>query len=246
MPILIDLVRIFLKDSPETNELDQTFEFKDRDIELACNLAISDWNTTPPLIRPQKLETFICIDWLVIATAINCLSTLVPLNARNQLAYSDGGITVDRWNKAPIYMAIIQYWQPILEKKKVAFKYAQNVASFAGSVASPERYMGLYPIDISMAASVNVKPPPKPKPQPKPVTVFFTKADWQSLDGDRWSFAVKHNLRGDVDIRLTDPGTKEDLRSRARIYFNSDNTVLLAVSKRPDGRFDARAVVYRI
>jgi len=249
MPALIELVRIFLKDSPSVNELPEAFDFDDREIAVACDMAISDWNTTPPLIRPQKLETFIARDWLVVATAINCLQTLVFLNARNQLAYNDGGITVDRWNKAPVYMSIVQYWKPILEEKKKALKYAMNVAATSGMVLSSEFTMWKY-MDhwqgIGLTVPINVKPPKAPKQPPKPVTIHFVKGDWTSIEDGTYTCVLRHNLGGNVDIRLTDPGTREDLRSKAKIVFKTDNSILLTVPKFPDGRFDGQALVYKI
>jgi hypothetical protein len=137
---LITLVRIILRDAPHFNKLTETFTFTDEEILVAASMAADDWNTTPPPVYPMDIakERFYAPNWLIDMTVLKCMEMLVNQNVANQLAYQDGGITVDEWDKAPKYQAIIDRSLPRLEQKKRELKYSMNAALFAGFVPSSE------------------------------------------------------------------------------------------------------------
>ena len=254
---IITMVRTFLKDVPMHNELREACDFTDEQIEFGVNMAISDWNITPPFIRAASLDRFPSVSWLTVAAGIWCLESQVILAIRNDIPYSDGDATVQPWGgKAQMYMAYIDRWKALIEDKKFKLKYAMNVASLYGTVLSAEftvwNHMALYP---GLASSINlstdvarIAPTPHLDPPPRPHTLTFNQGDSWTLDPERnrWVMPVRHNIREMVDFRIIDLRTNEDARSRVQVTFNTNNTLTVAVTQHPDGRFEGQITVFAI
>lgn len=258
---IIELVRKFLRDTPKLNELKRVQESTDDDIKLALNMAISDWNSTPPLITPSRLDNFPSMDWLIVASAMFILQSAGILNYRNDLAYSDSGITVNPWSKGPQYFNTAGMWANMSENKKRELKIALNYATTFGVVRTAEYmywdYAGLYSgpqydnAGYAIAGSApNTDTPINPA---MPVTPSrsnpfdFTIASWRP-DPPNSVFYLDfyHNLMSDVDVRLINPTTKMDLRNKVGIMFESKTTVRLTVPMIPDGRLDGQIVAFKL
>jgi|GEM_PF-3435682 len=136
----ITLVRAILRDSPIHNEIKNSFEFSDDEILVALNMAVDDWNTTPPPIYAMDLakDKFYVPNWLIDMTVIRCLEMLINKNIANHVAYSDGGGQFEEYDKAPMYQAIIDRNLPRLEQKKKELKYSMNIGLVTGAIVSSE------------------------------------------------------------------------------------------------------------
>lgn len=277
--VLMHLIRIFLRDNPKLNALLKKEETDDTMLKLAINMAISDWNTTPPMIAPVGLSNFPCVDWLIIASSMFVLQSAGVLHYRNDLQYNDNGTAVNPWSKGPQYTSLAGMWSQMVQEKKISYKVAMNYANTFGIVKSPEYrmwdYSGLYagalfndfgtgtssaaPGIDSMGNPIppgTVTPQPQPSqptplPQPQAPTKTppfkFTLSDWgHNPAADRYEILFPHNLNTDVDVRITDPVTGEDYRSRCSIRFVNRNLVTLGVPVNPDQRFEGQVIAFAI
>ena len=260
--VIIDMARKFLRDTPKLNELRGIKETDDDVFKLAINMAISDWNSTPPLIGPVGLQNFPSFDWLVICTAMFVLQSAGVLQYRNELAYNDAGTSLNPWSKCPAYFTVAGMWSQMCEQKKRDYKTALNYAKTFGIARTSEYmmwdYSGLYtgvPGDnvrgsgpLAVAGGVlGESNPVKPTNTHQRLPINFTIAQWES-DGPSMTYFINlnHNFMAEVDLRITDPTTGGDLRNKAQIFFGSSNTIKLVVPMQPDGRFDGNAIVFKI
>jgi hypothetical protein len=258
---VINLVRKFLRDTPKLNELRKVQESTDDDIKLAINMAISDWNSTPPLIAPSRLENFPSMDWLVVATAMFILQSAGILQYRNDLAYNDSGITVNPWSKGPQYFNTAGMWAQMVENKKRELKTAINYSITFGIVRTAEYmywdYAGLYSGPQYDNAGYNISGttpntdtlinPAMPTTPSRSNPFDFTISSWTPDPANSvYILNFYHNLMADVDVRIIDPITGMDLRNKVGIQFGSKTTVRLSVPMIPDGRLNGQIVAFKI
>jgi hypothetical protein len=133
----VSLVRAFMRDYPELNRLIQGSEHSDRMIAWAIMDALSDFNTTPPLIGPFQLSHFPSKHILLRGTVISLLESLGMLMTRNQLTFSDGGIQVGISDKSNLLMSWISLFTNKYEEKKKLLKISLNIeGGWGGGVHS--------------------------------------------------------------------------------------------------------------
>ncbi len=61
---------------------------------------------------------------------------------RNQISYSDGGITIGKWDNASLMMAFVQMLRSTYEEKKKQLKVALNIqGAWGGAVSSEYAYI---------------------------------------------------------------------------------------------------------
>jgi hypothetical protein len=258
---LIELIRRFLRDTPKLNELRGVFESDEFDIKLYINMAISDWNNTPPLISPVGLDNFPCPNWLILAPVVYAVRSAAVQHYRNELPYNDSGITVDPWSKGNPYMKFADTLSQYVENQKRDFKYALNLASTFGVVRSPEYlvwdYAGLYtgPQFDNRGSSYQAlagtgagTPVPDYMPPSSTAPFNFGIEAWQADVGNNVFFLIfTHGLLANVDIRITDPVAGIDLKSKMLgIQYLDQNNVKLTVSLAPDGRLAGQMIAYKI
>jgi hypothetical protein len=258
---LISSIRKFLRDTPKLNELRRVQENTDDDIKLAINLAMSDWNSTPPLISPARIDNFPAMDWLVLASSMFLLQSAGILNYRNDLAYNDSGITVNPWSKGPAYFSTAGLWAQIVENKKREFKIAYNYAITFGVVRTAEfmywDYAGLYSgpqydnsgYQIGGTAPNTDTPinPAMPVTPSRSNPFDFTIATWRpDPPNSVFTLDFYHNLMSDVDVRIVDPISGMDLRNKIGIQFISKTTVKLTVPMIPDSRINGQIVAFKL
>lgn len=107
----IAAVRAILLDHPQLNRLTAGRETSDGMIAMAANMAISMFNTMPPVFaNPYSFTNFPSVAWLTIGTIGWVLSSSAILRHRNQLSYQDGGITVDTENAQGMTQLGQQWW----------------------------------------------------------------------------------------------------------------------------------------
>ena len=127
-------LRLFLRDTSQTNRLLREKESDDEMLEFAIEMAISDWNATPPHIGTTTIMNFPSLFMLMHGAAIQILTSQGILQARNELSYNAGGSSFIRSNKSNHYMQ----WAVNLDNKyqlnKRQMKIAQNVKRGWGGV----------------------------------------------------------------------------------------------------------------
>jgi hypothetical protein len=124
---MIAYVRLYLRDFPELNRLTQGYEHSPRMIAWAIVDALDDWNATPPFIGTIGIENFPSKSLLCRGATIALLESVGLLQTRNQLNFSDGGISVSVSDKAPLIMSWLQMFKQSYEDKKTRFKSSANV-----------------------------------------------------------------------------------------------------------------------
>jgi hypothetical protein len=137
-------LRSFLRDDPVLNELLEGKESTDGQMKQAIFDAIEDWNTTQPPLGVIDIASHPSPRLLIRGAAIEILDSAAIYYARNQLPYSDGGISVDDKNKMPLFhakIAALSDGPRGYEAKKVALKKTRNIAAGFGSV--PSEYSGI-------------------------------------------------------------------------------------------------------
>lgn len=122
-----EYLRLFLMDTEELNRLLRRKEIDDRRLDLAIQLAISDWNTTTPLIGSVSIGNFPSFYLLIHGAAIQCLKMAGLYQSRNELTYNSGGSSFIRSNKTAYYQSWIQNFSSEYEVKKQNIKIQQNV-----------------------------------------------------------------------------------------------------------------------
>lgn len=143
--ILMRQLREFLRDDPTLNELIEGKESSDGQMKQAILDALEDWNTTPPILASVTVATHPSRRLLVRSAAIEILVSMGIYFARNDLTYSDGGVTVADKNKAPMYAQYVQQLQADFERKKLDLKKSQNIALGFGIV--PSEYGAIWDSD---------------------------------------------------------------------------------------------------
>lgn len=122
-------VRLFMRDTSELNLLIKGEESSDRSIAWATMDFVSDFNLTTPQTY-FSLEEMYMRFWQSMAirgTVVSLLQSLVILYARNHLPFSDGGISINMNDKAPLLMQMLSFTQSLYEQNKRAIKTANNI-----------------------------------------------------------------------------------------------------------------------
>ena len=134
---VVNLVRTYMRDYGELNRLISGQESSPRMVGWAVIDTLDDFNTTPPLIGTFALTEHPSIHLIVRGATITLLESVMMLHARNHLSYSDGGISIGKWDKAPLLQGILQMMKATYEEKKLRLKVALNIArAWGGSVPS--------------------------------------------------------------------------------------------------------------
>ncbi len=134
----IQLVRLFFRDFAELNLLIRGEESSDRMIAWAILDFLSDFNATPPFTY-FTIEDMYARNWQSFATrgtAISLLQSAMLLYARNQLPFSDGGISSVINDKAPMIQSILGLFQSSYEQTKRQIKTAINIEGMLDQGAS--------------------------------------------------------------------------------------------------------------
>lgn len=129
----VAMIREFMRDYPELNRLIAGEESSDRMILWALLDTIEDFNATPPPLsfRYGEIPRHI----LRLGVVRTLLESVLLLNTRNSLAYSDGGIQVSLERTGPL-MQLHQLMEARYEQKKRDYKISQNIARCYRSIAS--------------------------------------------------------------------------------------------------------------
>jgi hypothetical protein len=126
-------LRFFLMDTPELNLLLKDYETSPERLEFCLDMAISDWNSTAPILRAVDIMSYPSLYLLMHGAAIQALTGAGLFHTRNSIAYQAGGSSFQRFGKSQEYMAWIQMFKNDYEQKKKDFKYTQNIEAAWGN-----------------------------------------------------------------------------------------------------------------
>ena len=136
----INALKDFLKDYPELNRL---LKFREESapnlLGLYLSIAMSFLNSIPPLIASFDYSNFPIPGLLIHQAAIEALISNGICQARNDLTYNNGGITVKISDKER-YLSIIQILSRITDAEINNFKQLKvsiNIDSCWGGINSP-------------------------------------------------------------------------------------------------------------
>lgn len=128
-------VRLFLRDFAELNRLVDGVETSDRMIAFFAIDAISDWNSTPPLIGNFGFVDFVNRGWvslLRLGTVVQTITSVGILQTRNHLPFSDGGLNIAVSDKTPQIQAWVQLFDHRWQTQKQQVKTAMNIEQLLG------------------------------------------------------------------------------------------------------------------
>lgn len=135
-PDAVAKIRAYIRDEPNLNALLDGKETGDTLLEFCLELALDDFNTSPPLIGNFALASHPSQTLVLLATVIWVLKSAGVLQSRNQLDYAAGGITVASSNKTPLYQSWINMMMQEYEAKKFNLKKSINAEAAYGGVSS--------------------------------------------------------------------------------------------------------------
>ena len=144
---VVAYVRLYLRDFPELNRLIKGEETSDRMIAWSVVDILDDFNTTPPFIGQFSLTNFPSLSLLRDGVSSRILESVAILQTRNQLNYSDGGISVSVSDKGQALLQLSQLIHQRYEMKKNRIKGSLNVElAFEGMGVASEYFVinGLY------------------------------------------------------------------------------------------------------
>ncbi len=121
-------VRDFLSDSASNNHLIDGVEFTDARITLAMELAIDSYNVIPPLTS-VNIDDYEGKTVLLYGTCWHLYSGQVALSARNQMSYSDGGLTIPIEERYQFYIQMAQSFRDQFTELAKNEKVAINMES---------------------------------------------------------------------------------------------------------------------
>lgn len=129
-------IRQFIRDEANLNALLNGVETSDTMIDFSVDLALDDFNTTPPLMGNFTLENHPSQSLILTGTVLWILKSAGILQSRNQLDYASGGVTVAVSNKTPLYQSWINLMLQEYEAKKANLKKSLNAEQAYGGVSS--------------------------------------------------------------------------------------------------------------
>lgn len=126
-------IRDYLGDSVENNHLLDAVEFPDSSVSLAMRLAIDSYNVIPPL-GGATFES-ISDTLLLFGTLWHLyLGRALAISARNQMSYSDGGLTVPIEERYQFYIQMAQTYESQFKTMAKDVKISKNMESGWNSV----------------------------------------------------------------------------------------------------------------
>lgn len=133
---LVPMLRTFLGDSVENNRLIPGEEISDDKLGLALDLALDEYNNTPPF-EQRTFLTFPSLKVAIYGGAVQALIMAGLIQTRNYINFSDGGIQEVLSDKAPAYQAWIANLLQSYREEAMALKTSLNMEQNFGVITSP-------------------------------------------------------------------------------------------------------------
>lgn len=135
---MINMLRAYMRDFAPINRLIDGEESKDRDLALAIYRALEDFNGTPPPIAlnlQQVIDNHL-VDLLLRGAACKLMESVVLNYARNEVQFTDAGVSVKISDKFPIFMNWYGVMKPQYDQDKQQTKYSLNINQIVGTTGS--------------------------------------------------------------------------------------------------------------
>jgi len=129
-------LRTFLGDRPEENRLIPDQELSDDKLDLALEMALDEYNNTPPF-ETVTFETFPSLTLILHGAAIQSLIMAGIVMDRNYLNFSDGGIQEVINDKGRSYQGWIQSLIAKYQQEASGIKTSLNMERNFGVITSP-------------------------------------------------------------------------------------------------------------
>lgn len=139
---LVRKLRLFLGDSPETNQLIAGFELSDDKLRLALELAVDEFNTTTP-VTSYSISQFPSLKVLLHAGAVQALIMAGIIADRNYLQFADGGLSEVLGDRGQRYQAWIAQLVASYKQAAEAIKIQINMEEGWGTHHSPYLNIGV-------------------------------------------------------------------------------------------------------
>lgn len=127
-------VRDFLADSEENNHLIDGVEFTDARIDLAMLLAVDSYNVMPP--QGGATINNLSATLLLYGTCWHLYNGQVALAARNQMSYSDGGLTIPIEERYQYYIQLAQQFEQQFKAMAKDQKINRNMEAAWGHIST--------------------------------------------------------------------------------------------------------------
>ncbi len=132
-------VQAYIKDHADNNHLLDGQEFSPLQINLAIDLAFSEWNMIPPLSADTPLTVDSKYKSLFMSgTLYKLFAGASALLARNHMEYSDGGITIPIEERMQLYTALAAMYQTDFQSTAKGVKIHLNIEAGWGEVRSDQ------------------------------------------------------------------------------------------------------------
>lgn len=137
MALTPEKVRAYVKDDEYANALlEGELQSDDTLIELAMEMAISDFNSMAP-VTAFTVDNFPSLSILLRGTLYHLAMGESERQLRNQISFSAQGLTSEVDNKADQYQRLAgHYWQ-LFQSQAQPFKVQANIQAAWGTALSP-------------------------------------------------------------------------------------------------------------
>lgn len=141
-----DQVRMFLRDRAENNILLDTVQFTDDDLNLALEMAVSNFNAVTPQTSMTPVSFPTHLRWvLLIGTVRFLLMSESFVQARNQATVQDGDVSpIGIDDKASLYSQLAKGLKEEWDELVRGIKTQQNLESAYNSLGSGYRYVSRF------------------------------------------------------------------------------------------------------
>ncbi len=150
----VEALRTYFKDKSEYNIL-LTFkeENYDEELELYVKMAISQINMIPPgflnQYNEESIVNFPFASLVIMEATWFALESNNIVQARNDLPYSNGGVTIQVEDRNRYMPAISVLWNNLIQSRSLysTYKKSQNISSILGGsrgCGSPSPYYDIY------------------------------------------------------------------------------------------------------
>jgi hypothetical protein len=135
MHLTVEEVREFVKDKVENNYLIDGEELSNTQVELAMELTVSEWNSTPPT-SVATVDAFPYKHILMSGTLYRVFMGQAALLARNTFAFNDGGLSVPLEERFQLYQMLSTMFQSDYYSTMTKVKANINMEEGWGSLGS--------------------------------------------------------------------------------------------------------------
>jgi len=130
-------LRTYIGDTPLKNLLHAGHELEDTSLDLALDMAVDQYNTTPPILGTVTYQDFPSITILIQLATIQSLIMAGIVQSRNFLQFNDGGVSYLISDKAGDYQNWIGRLLEGTREHVMSYKIARNMDDGFDTIQSP-------------------------------------------------------------------------------------------------------------